>query len=89
MNMGKKESKRFYLCVVDSENKVFSVEGPMTNDEGWNDAVCNAQTAGRSVHCFSVHGQPDRAAIEKSYAAQSSFTAKEPGSVITLHHLLD
>ena len=68
--MGKKESNLFYLCVVDSDKKVFSVEGPMTNDETWNEAVCNAQSAGRSVHCFSVHGQPDRATIEKSYAAQ-------------------
>jgi hypothetical protein len=87
--MGKKKSKLFYLCVVDSGNKVFSVEGPMTNDESWNEAVCNAQSAGRSVHCFSVQGQSDRATIEKSYAAQTSFTAKEPGSVIGLHHHLD
>jgi len=88
-NTGKKESKLYYLFVVDSDNKVFSVEGPMTNDESWNDAVCNVQSAGRSVHFFSVHGQPDRVAIEKSYAAQSAFTAREPGSVIALHHLLD
>lgn len=87
--MGKRELKRFYLCVVDSDNKGFSVEGPMSNDENWNQAVCKAQSAGRSVHCFSVHGQPDRTVIEKSYAAQSSFTAKQPGSVIVLHHLLD
>ena len=87
--MGKRELKQFYLCVVDSDNKVFSVEGPMSNDESWNEAVCEAQSAGRSVHCFSVHDQPDRKAIEKSYATQTSFAAKEPGSVIALHHLLD
>jgi hypothetical protein len=86
--MGKKELKRFYLCVVDSDNKVFSVEGPMSNDESWNEAICRAQSAGRSVHCFSVHG-PDRMAIEKSYATLTSFTAKEPGSVIARHHYLD
>ena len=87
--MGKRELKRFYLCVVDSDNKVFAVEGPMSNTEGWTGAVCNAQAAGRSVHCFSVHDQPHRKMIEKSYAAQTSFVAKEPGSVIALRHLLD
>lgn len=55
--MGKRELKRFYLCVVDSDNKVFSVEGPMSNDESCNEAVCKAQSAGRSIRCFSVHGQ--------------------------------
>ena len=50
--MGKRDLKQFYLCVVDSDNKVFSVEGPMSNDESWNEAVCEAQSAGRSVHCF-------------------------------------
>jgi len=87
--MGKKELKRFYLCVVDSDNKVFSVEGPMSNDETWIEAVCKAQAAGRSIHCFSVHDQLDRDAIEISYAEQTSFSAKEPGSVVTLLHLLD
>lgn len=87
--MGKRALKRFYLCVVDSDKKEFSVEGPMTTDESWNEAVCEAQSAGRSVRCFSVHDQPDRKAIEKSYATQTSFTVKEPGSVIALHYFLD
>ena len=87
--MGKRALKRFYLCVVDSDKKEFSVEGPMTNDESWNEAVCEAQSAGRSVRCFSVHDQPDRKAIEKSYATQTSFAVREPGSVIAVHHLLD
>jgi len=87
--MEKGELKQFFLCVVDSDNRVFSVEGPISNDESWNEAVCEAQSAGRSVHCFSVHDQPDRKAIEKSYATQTSFAAKEPGSVIALHRLLD
>jgi hypothetical protein len=87
--MGKRELKRFSLCVVDSDNKVFSVEGPMSNDESWNEAVCNAQAAGRSIHCFSMHDQPDRKVIERSYAAQTSFIAKEPGSVIIVDYTLD
>jgi hypothetical protein len=61
----------------------------MSNDESWNEAVCNAQAAGRSIHCFRVHDQPDRNVIEKFYAAQKSFIAKQPGSVIVLHHTLD
>jgi hypothetical protein len=63
---------------VDSDTKVFSIEEPMSNDESWNEAVCNAQAAGRSIHCFRVHDQPDRNVIEKFYAAQKSFIAKQP-----------
>jgi hypothetical protein len=45
--------KSFILVVMDHDNKKFSVEGPMRDDRPWNDAVLQAQDAGRDVRCFS------------------------------------
>lgn len=45
--------EQFLLVVVDDDKKVFSVEGPMTNDTSWNENICSAQKSGRNVRCFS------------------------------------
>lgn len=45
--------KQFWLVIMDDDRKEFSVEGPMTNDDPWNKAVCEAQEHGRQVHCSS------------------------------------
>jgi hypothetical protein len=79
----KRKISPFFLCVVDSDRKIFSIEGPMVNDEPWNEAVVKAQSSGRAVHCFSLPGEADRMALEKSHAAQTSFEAKEPGSIVS------
>lgn len=85
----KSNIKPFFLCVVDSDQRSFSIEGPMVNDERWNQAVCRAQSLGRAVRCFSVSSGVDRVAIAQSYAAQTSFEEREPGSIVALHYELD
>jgi len=44
----------FFLCVVDSHRKIYSVEGPMVNDEPWNEAVCKAQSSGEQCATAGV-----------------------------------
>ena len=39
----KRKSKEFWLVIMDDDRKELSVEGPMTNDDPWNKAVCQAQ----------------------------------------------
>ncbi len=85
----KRQISPFFMCVVDSDREIFSIEGPMVNDEPWNEAVCKAQSSGRAVRCFSLPGEADHKALEKSYAAQTSLEAKEPGSIVSPHHELD
>jgi hypothetical protein len=48
-----KKMKRFWLVVLDDDKKQFQIEGPMTNDDTWNEAVCRARQTGRDVHCTS------------------------------------
>ena len=46
----------FYLIVTDKDNGTFSVEGPMTDDRLWNQAVVVAQKLGRRVSCSTASG---------------------------------
>lgn len=46
----------FVLIVVDHDAKKFCVEGPMVDDRSWNDAICDAQEAGRNVSCHTPGG---------------------------------
>lgn len=39
----------FILIVTDRDEKTFSVEGPMADDNPWSDAVVDAQKSGRQV----------------------------------------
>jgi hypothetical protein len=48
----------FFLVVRDDDAKQFMVAGPMIDDRAWNDAVWEAQKAGR--HVRSCSGGPDR-----------------------------
>ena len=41
-----RHDKPFYLIVTDKNDKMFSVEGPMSDDRQWNHAVVMAQKSG-------------------------------------------
>ena len=72
-----------FLCIVDADQGIFSVEDPMKDDQLWSDAVFEAQDSGRAVRCFSVPRWGNQKAVERSCAALYSFEVKEPGSIIT------
>jgi uncharacterized OB-fold protein len=52
-NEGGLDMKPFYLIVVDEDQRLFNVIGPMADDRPWNDRVVNAQKTGRLVRCFT------------------------------------
>jgi hypothetical protein len=57
--------REFVLIVVDRDAGEFAVEGPITDDRAWNNAVVNAQRFGRNIRCFGMGDcAPDAAAAE-------------------------
>jgi hypothetical protein len=52
----------FLLCIIDYDNNRFTIEGPMTDAEGWIREVVAARRAGRDIVCQVVAGAPDDAA---------------------------
>ena len=73
---------QFFLCVVDADQGIFSVEGPMKDDQVWRQAISEAQSSGRAVRCFSVPRWGNRKAVERHYAALSSLQVREPGGIV-------
>src|SRR6266542_5353516 len=69
----------FFLVVADSDNGVFTVEGPMIDDTPWNRAVVRAQKAGRNVKCSN--GGRDRNEAVKAFRQAYGLRFVEPGSI--------
>jgi hypothetical protein len=49
-----------FLIVIDEDRKLFTVEGPVADDQTWNSAVVAAQQAGRRIRCCNI-GSTSRA----------------------------
>jgi hypothetical protein len=43
----------FYLVILDRNQEIFNVLGPMSDDRPWNDRVYSAQEGNRDVICFT------------------------------------
>lgn len=74
----------FYLIVTDWDKKVFTIEGPMTDDNKWNDAVVLAQEAGRKVNCCTggtAQEGPD--AIAANWQREHGLKRVPRGSIVT------
>jgi hypothetical protein len=57
--------RQFVLVVVDRDTNDFSVEGPMSDERPWNEAVINAERSGRNIRSFAMGDlAPDVAAAE-------------------------
>jgi hypothetical protein len=75
----RKQRKEFWLTIVDEDQKQFSVEGPMLNDEEWNKAVVQAQEQGRRIHCSSSFtDQTTKESITRYRLGQGYKEATEP-----------
>ena len=74
----------FHLVIVDEDKAEFAVEGPMTDDTLWNDAVCEAQQQGRAVRCFSTTS--DRAHAV-AYQEHRGLALVESGSIVQIRFL--
>jgi len=52
--------RQFWFVAFDDDNRTFSIEGPMTNDEPWNAAVSRLKEAGRNIRCQTPPLQASR-----------------------------
>jgi hypothetical protein len=70
----------FFLILADHDRGFFSVEGPMTDDQPWNDAARNARDQQRHVVCGPTG--PDRDALAAEYRATNKLAGAPPGSIV-------
>lgn len=66
-------ARTFFLVLVDSAARRFTVRGPMTDDRAWTAQVAAARMAGRRVTCSTSY----RATLDdvvRSYANQTGYT---------------
>jgi hypothetical protein len=70
----------FYLIIADHDARLFTVEGPMTNDAPWNLAAGRARERDRLVHCGPNGVDRDTLAVE--YQKESKLGVAPPGSII-------
>lgn len=68
-----KSTDQFYLVIVDGDENVFNIEGPMTDDESWISQVTQLQEKGRKVRCFSHRGEKDRIANDYSRSSGKKY----------------
>jgi propanediol dehydratase large subunit len=72
----------FLLVVADHNKKVFSIEGPMTDDRPWNHAVVAAQHTGRTVRCFTPGAGQGRNEVARNYSAQMGYSEVDSYSIV-------
>jgi hypothetical protein len=73
-------SEPFYLVIADHRLGLFSVEGPMTDDQPWASAVRRARDSGRRV--ASGPTGPDRDALAAEFQRTYRFGGVPPGSIV-------
>jgi hypothetical protein len=71
----------FFLIVADHDQGFFSVEGPMTDDRSWKNAVRHAHDQlGRHVMCGPAG--PDRSALALEFQRAEKLAGAPPGSIL-------
>ena len=70
----------FFLIVVDHDQRLFSAEGPMTDDGPWKRAAGRAREHERRVQCGPA--SPDRRSLSMEYQRDSGFGGVPPGSIL-------
>jgi hypothetical protein len=64
----------FFLFLVDDENRIFNIIGPITNDTDWINKIFELQETGRKVRCFSAGIDKSIDMLSKSYSEQTGYT---------------
>ena len=75
-------SAGFFLIVADRDRRVFTVEGPMSDDGPWNRAAGAARETGRRIMCGPTG--PDRQALAAEYQQAHRLGGAPPGSILRL-----
>ena len=73
----------FILVVTDRDHGTFSIEGPMTDDTRWNDAVCVAQKTGRQINCHTA-GPGTREQVAVRVAKELKLEQVQSGSIVSV-----
>ena len=77
----------FVLVVADHDNRTFSVEGPMRDDNPWSKPVVDAQAGGtRRITCFVPGGAAKISAqiAARDYVREYGYTQVPSGSIVRL-----
>ena len=74
----------FYLIVTDHDRGVFAVEGPMTDDRGWQAAAREARSHQRRIACGPSGADRDELAVE--YRRTQKVAGVPPGSIVRPRH---
>lgn len=78
--------EHFVLIVADHDNRIFSVEGPMVDDNSWSKPIVDAQQGGkRHINCF-VPGGPARTDVEtaaREYQREFGYEREPAGSIVS------
>ena len=70
----------FYLIVADHDRGLFSVEGPMTDDQLWMAAAQRARNRQRRVVCGPAG--PNAAVLAADYQETHKLAGVPPGSIV-------
>jgi hypothetical protein len=77
--------KAFFLVVVDRDQQVFSIHGPMQDDRRWNEACVAAQGKGRNVNCFTPGPNETREQIAHRLRAELGYHEVRSISLPEMH----
>ena len=82
--MSKSPKGPFVVIVTDKEANTFSVEGPVSDDTKWGNAVCDAQKQGRRVTCDVPNGITSVEVAAAQYGrTYPDMTRVERGSIVS------
>jgi hypothetical protein len=70
----------FYMIVADHNLRVFSVEGPMTDDRPWQTAALRARD--RGLHIVCGPSGPDPNALTADFRSMHNLVRLPPGSIV-------
>ena len=70
----------FFLIVADHDQGFFCVEGPMTDDQPWQNAARRARDDQRRIMCGP--SGPDRDALAADYHRAHKLAGVPPGSIL-------
>lgn len=76
-------TKAYVVVVHDDDDRTFTVEGPVSDDTRWTNAVAEAQSSGRKVGCSATSGQTVEQVAE-DYERSTGYTRLEKGSIVSL-----
>lgn len=71
--MARMRTRRFRLILVDREQRIFNIVGPMTDDTDWTNKVVEEQQKGRQVNCQTVSAEETTEEIAERYAEATGY----------------